>query len=43
MLMSQVQEQTVVEYLYVHGTSREVIDRRNVSNQKSNMKEDIEK
>lgn len=42
LLMSQVQEQTVVEYFYVHAASREVIDRGNVSNQKSNLKEVIE-
>lgn len=39
--MSRVQEQTVLEYFYVHATSREVIDGGDVSNQKSNMKEDI--
>lgn len=42
LLMSEVREQTVVEYFYVHAASREVIDRGDVSNQKSNMKEDIE-
>lgn len=42
LLMSRVQEPTVVEYFYVHAASKEVIDRGDVSNQKSNMKEDIE-